>query len=346
MEIKICENRQEWKNFNKQLISAEFLQSWDWGEFQKSTGKEVLRLQIFEGGEVVEQMQGFVHNLGLGVKYLYLPRASLKSEVISHTRRESLFGDKFFKEQGFSFIRIEAKEELRLMTYDLYPRGIPLRGQLTKNRQPGTTLLLDLEKSEENLLKEMHAKTRYNIGLAEKRGLIIKPDKDTDVFWKLNEATTGRDKFKSHDKNYYAKMLENNFCHQLTVYYNYQAIASDLFIVYGDTCTYLHGTSANEYRNLMAPYLLQWEGIKLAKRLGCKFYDFWGIAPILREDAGKQVSCFNNFCWDINHLWTGVTRFKVGFGGTVREYPQAVDVVLNKWKYVVYKLARKLKGLN
>ncbi|MFH1946849.1 MAG: peptidoglycan bridge formation glycyltransferase FemA/FemB family protein [Candidatus Magasanikbacteria bacterium] len=326
MDIKICENKQDWENYTKTLEKAEFLQSWDWGEFQKNTGKEVLRLQIVENGAVSGQMQGFVHELGLGVKYLYAPRVH-SSQFMVHSVID------YLKKNKFAFIRIEGVDKFRTKNYEL---------RTVRNRQPVTTLLLDLTQSEEVLLQQMHSKTRYNIGLAEKKGVEVKSGKDIEAFWKLNEQTTGRDKFKSHDKNYYAKMLDNNFCHQLTAYHDYQPIASNLFIVYGDTCTYLHGASSNEYRNLMAPYLLQWEGIKMAKKLGCKYYDFWGIAPIVEEGKGEQVSCFNNFCWEVNHPWTGVTRFKVGFGGNVREYPQAVDVVLSRWKYVVYRLARRL----
>ncbi len=116
MDIKICENKQDWENHIKTLDKAEFLQSWDWGEFQKNTGKEVLRLQMVENGVVSGQIQGFVHELGMGMRYLYVPRMSLKSEVISHVHGASIFGDKFFKEQRFSFIRLESAEDLRLMT--------------------------------------------------------------------------------------------------------------------------------------------------------------------------------------------------------------------------------------
>jgi len=325
MEIKKCENRQDWEKYNKTLNKAEFLQSWDWGEFQVTTGKKVLRLQMVENGGVVGQVQGFVYVLPLGVRYLYVPRfqiSDFRFQIISD----------FLKKQKFSFCRIESSERLNLQStiYDL---------QSIKNRQPKTTLILDLEKSEEELMQEMHSKTRYNIRLAEKKGVEIKSGKDIEAFWKLNEETTGRDKFKSHDKEYYRKMLDNNFCHQLTAYHDYQPISSNLFIVSGDTCTYLHGTSSNEQRNLMAPYLLQWEGIKMAKKLDCKYYDFWGIAPVMKEGEGK-VTCFNNFCWQVDHAWTGITRFKTGFGGSTREYPQSVDIVLNEWKYGVYKLAR------
>jgi len=186
----------------------------------------------------------------------------------------------------------------------------------------------------------MHPKTRYNIHLATRKGVVVKEKKDIEIFWELNKKTTERDEFKSHDKKYYQKMLEQSFCHQLIAYHNDQPIASNILIVYNGTATYLHGASGNVSRNLMAPYLLQWEGIKLAKSLGCIKYDFWGISP--QAKTGEPSTCFHNFCWMLNHRWTGVTRFKAGFGGEYVEYPQAFEIPLNKFKFKLYCLAKKI----
>ncbi|MBI4992588.1 MAG: peptidoglycan bridge formation glycyltransferase FemA/FemB family protein [Candidatus Magasanikbacteria bacterium] len=337
MEIKICQNKQEWDNWASALRltpfaqgkQAEFLQSWDWGEFQKSVGNDALRLQIVDGGQVVWQGQGFTHRLGLGMKYLYAPRVSRKPSVVSH---------KFFhylKECNFAFVRVEPDEELGIMNYEL---------RTTKNRQPQNILVSNISKTEEELLAAMHEKTRYNIRLAEKKGVVIKSEKNVDVFWQLNLATTERDKFRSHPEEYYKKMLENDFCRQLTAYYPFgsaqgKPIAAILLAVFGDTVTYLHGVSGNEHRNLMSPYFLQWEGIKLGKKLGCQYYDFGGVAP----DAKLGVTtCFNDFCWLADHPWTGITRFKAGFGGERRDYPGAVDVVLSGWRYWIYKMVARL----
>jgi len=328
MELRICDNRAEWDNWFKKQGQSEFLQSWDWGEFQAFTGKPVIRLQAVEDGEVMWQGQGFEHRLGMGMKYLYAPKLQIqnfKFQIID-----------FLKKYRFIFFRIEPVNNLQLTTYNLQP---------TKNRQPQTTLILDLTQPEETLLANMHSKTRYNICLAERKGVVVREEKNIDVFWKLNEATIARDKFKSHPKEYYKKMLENNFCHQLTAYYPFgsaqgKPIAAILLTVFGDTITYLHGVSGNEQRNLMAPYFLQLEGIKLGKKLGCQYYDFGGIAPDAKIGA---TTCFNDFCWPANHPWTGITRFKAGFGGERRDYPMAMDVVLSEWRYEVYRIFKNIK---
>ena len=274
------------------------------------------------------QGQCLEHRLGLGVKYAYLPRVSDCGSVISDQLSV------FLKNNNFAFIRIESVEKWSLITG---------HRSLVKNRQPRATLILDLTQTEDALLQSMHSKTRYNISLAERKGVVAREKKNINVFWKLNEATIARDKFKSHNKNYYAKMLETEMCRQLTAYFNGQPIAAILLIIFGDACVYLHGASSNEERNLMAPYLLQWRGIQLAKQLGCKYYDFWGIAPASK--VGEPSTCFHNLCWEVGHRWTGVTRFKAGFGGKTREYPQAVDVVLNKSKYYVYLALRRVLGI-
>jgi len=311
MEIKICENKADWEKYQNEHNLQEFLQFWDWGEFQKNTGKNVYRWQIIENGEVVGQIQGFEHSLkGLG-KYLYVPRV-----------RSSEFGVRdllnYLKLFNYIFVRFEfVDNNVELGTKNL---------ELVKNRQPAQTLILDLKQAELEILGKMHAKTRYNLHLAEKHGVIVKQEKNAEIFWQLNLQTTGRDKFKSHGLEYYQKMLEMPNCYQLTAYFNDKPIASNILIVASKTIIYLHGASANEQRNLMAPYLLQWQGMKLGKSLGCENYDFWGVAP-----QGVE-----------NHPWKGVTRFKVGFSGEYKVYPKACDIILKPFFYKLYKFAKKL----
>lgn len=303
-----------------QPVLAEFLQSSEWSEFQASTGKKVVNFVIDN-----VPVQGFEHSLSFLGKYLYIPRFKT-----SDLRLKDII--EYVKKSDYIFLRMEPLEEFPISNFQF---------SVVKNRQPQTTLVLDVNKSEEELLSCMHTKTRYNIRLAEKKGITISQEKNIDNFWNLNLETKERDEFKSHEKKYYEKMLESNLSYQFTAFFEGKPIASNIILIYKNTGTYLHGASSNKYRDLMAPYLLQWEGIKLAKSQGCSYYDFWGVAPQLTEGRG-QATCFNNFCWEVNHKWTGVTRFKAGFGGQVKEYPGGCDIILKPFFYKLYKLIKKI----
>ena len=186
----------------------------------------------------------------------------------------------------------------------------------------------------------MHSKTRYNIKLSERKGVKIKQEKNIDIFWELNKETTNRDGFKSHDKKYYEKMLGSNIIHQFTAYMDDAPIASNICVGFRDTFTYLHGTSGNCHRSLMAPYLLQSKQIEYAKENNFTKYDFWGIAP---KNEGKLQTIFHDLSWDLDNKWTGITRFKAGFGGERKNYPNGLEIVLNPTKYKLYKLAKKIR---
>lgn len=331
MSIRFGYDKIEWNNWLRRFFHTEFIQSWEWGEFQQRVGRQVIRLQAVEGDEVVWQGHGFEHRLGLGLKYLYLPR--LRPEIINEVMN-------YCHDRDYSFIRIEPLAEPSAINYQPASR----RGRLSAipNIQPQHTLILDLSLSEDELLSAMHPKTRYNIHLAERKGVVIRKEKNSEIFIALNAETVKRDGFHSHPEAYYREMVKMPICRRLTAHYGSQAVASNIWIGFGDTFTYLHGASSSLNRNVMAPYFLQWEGIRLAKSLGYRYYDFWGIAPPAVESAGGQTTCLNGFTWETDHPWTGVTRFKVGFGGTLRSYPGAVDIVLKPVIYKMYKVGRRL----
>jgi len=159
-------------------------------------------------------------------------------------------------------------------------------------------------------------------------------EKDFKNFLYLSKKTAQRDGFRLHESVHYENIINSDLSFQLSVLINNQVIAANLFIGFGNTFTYLYGSSDYTKRDLMAPYLLQWEGIKLAKKLGYKYYDFFGITP-------KEKNCISNK----KHQYAGITRFKLGFGGKVKEDPGTFDVLLDKKKYFVYNLLRKVNRL-
>ncbi|MDP2934721.1 MAG: peptidoglycan bridge formation glycyltransferase FemA/FemB family protein, partial [bacterium] len=175
------------------------------------------------------------------------------------------------------------------------------------------------------LLEKMHPKTRYNIQLAQRKGVKFQASipriQNFKDFWRLMEETTKRDGFHSHPKEYYRKLLEIPGVELFVAEHDGKIIAANIVVFYDKQAIYLHGASNYEQRNLMAAPLLQWEQIKEAKKRGCVEYDFWGV------DEQK---------------WPGVTRFKKSFNGKEIEYPGAYDLIFQPMWYEVYKIARKI----
>lgn len=319
------EQKEDWNRFVIKQNGC-FLQSWERGEFQKFVGREVNFLKN-------ENLQALVvkHNLPFGKSYLYCPRGpvinlNLKSQNSKPQLKTQNFLDetkKISKESDAIFIRIEP-------TFDISEDDLKELGFIkTKNVQPSKTLVLDLSLSEEELLTQIHEKTRYNIGLAKRRGVIVRKtdynEKDFEIFWKLLNLTAKRQGIRIFPKEYYSKQLTINskqFYNLLFIAeYQDKPIAANLVNFFGQTATYLHGGWDKYHRSLMAPHLLQWEQIKEARNRGCELYDFWGI------DEQK---------------WPGVTRFKKGFGGKEVNYIGTWDLVLQPMWYKMYSLARKV----
>jgi len=195
--------------------------------------------------------------------------------------------------------------------------------------QPETTLVIDLTKSNEEILAQMKPKGRYNIKLAQKKEVQIREEPKADEFYELLQETTSRDKFHGHNKDFYQKMIDMVDDAKLYIAeYQGEPIAGLIATFYKDTATYYYGASSNKHRNVMAPYLLQWHAICEAKSKGCNYYDFLGIAP----EGAK------------NHPWQGVTAFKRKFGGEVVEYANYKERIYQPFWYWVMRIIKKLRG--
>jgi len=198
--------------------------------------------------------------------------------------------------------------------------------------QPTHTLLLDLNKSEEQILVEMHQKTRYNVRLSEKKDLEFSDNKiGFDAFWNLMQETARRDKIKLHSKKYYKLMLKISNCRLLVANYKNKMLAGGIFIGFGDTFTYVHGASAGERRDLMAPYFLHWRAIQFAKQNGYQYYDFGGI----NLDETKD--------FDFKASWAGITRFKRGFGGEIFSFAGTFEMPIQPKVYKLFQQIKKIR---
>ncbi|MFC1600395.1 lipid II:glycine glycyltransferase FemX [Patescibacteria group bacterium] len=277
-------------------------QTKNWAEFRKSAKSE----NFYEiDGIFVQKMP-----LPMGKCWLYVNRG----EILDLTD--------LAKRTGAVFARFEHPYQ----KHDFDKRLRPAHAHY----QPDTTLIIDLTKSEHEILAQMKQKGRYNIRLAEKKGVAISESSDASKFFKILKQTTERDKFSGHNKEFYQKMIEMVDGAKLYyAEYEGQIIAGVIATFYKDTAVYYYGASSNEHRNVMAPYLLQWHTIREAKSKGCKYYDFLGIAP-------EGVA---------NHPWKGVTAFKRKFGGEVYEYAEAKELVFKPFWYFVMRVVKWVRGL-
>ena len=323
-EVSISEKTQ-YDEFVAAQQSGSFLQSWQWGEWQKSLGREVKRYFI-AGNQPAGSIQLIKMPLPLGRHYWYAPYGPVM-ENSDDTIIGKLLKEKF---PEAVFIRVEPKNRIEAITLD---------AKKTSNIQPAKTLLIDLSKHEENLLLDMHTKTRYNIKVAQKHGVEIKDEFDITIGHGLfaKEAvgmiveTSRRQGFKGYGMDYYNKMIDtlavqNRGELKLHIYkaiYEKKLLASAIMLDFGKTRTFLFGGSSDENKNLMAPYLMHWQAMLDAKAAGLGTYDFWGIETSSGETPG-------------------FVRFKLGFGGSEREYAGAYDLVRNGAAYKAYSLLRKI----
>lgn len=187
--------------------------------------------------------------------------------------------------------------------------------------QPSQSRVLDISQAEDEILNQMHPKTRYNIRLAAKRGVVVEEAGEAGLadFWRLMKTTGQRDNFHLHDQRYYQAIVQSPVCHLLLAKYQGQVIAAGIFAYWSQTAVYLHGASDNQQRELMAPYLIQWQAIRSSRQKGCQRYDLFGISQ---------------------SKWPGVTRFKQGFGGFIVDYPGTFDWPVMPFSYKIYSRIR------
>lgn len=178
----------------------------------------------------------------------------------------------------------------------------------------------------------MHSKGRYNITLAKKHGIEVTEgtSKDIPAFYELLQSTGGRDGFKISQKSHYTRFLERlpqSFI--LMAIHAGKPISGLIGVQWHDTAFYYYGASSYEHRNLMAPYLLQWEAMQRSKTRGCARYDLLGISP---ENAPT------------NDPWQGISDFKRKFGGEVVTYPAEQMLILRPILRQALEMKRKVLG--
>jgi peptidoglycan pentaglycine glycine transferase (the first glycine) len=321
MKVIQITTKEQLDNFAAKQKHAQFLQSWEWGKFQKQVSGIIWRLGVEnDQGELLASAKVIKKQLPMGRSYFYCGRGPVFKGGVWEDEAGTLLFDEIKK--------IAEQEQIMFLRFDPTFPVIDFKYPIVKtiDVQPSKTAILDLDKTEDELMQAMHQKTRYNIRLAEKKEVkIVEAGAERfEDFWNLMCQTSDRDDFNLHGRSYYQEMfnLDNKFVKLFFAEYQGKPLVGNVLTFYGDTVAYIHGGSSSESRDVMAPYLLQWHSIKLAKQLGARYYDFTGV------DEEK---------------WPGVTRFKMGFGPREVNYPGSFDLVYDEGWYSVYKMVRKVR---
>lgn len=198
---------------------------------------------------------------------------------------------------------------------------------------PKYTFVLDLAKSEEQLLSAMHPKTRYNVRVAQKHGVVIAQNDNLESFLRLNSETLKRQRFYAHNDFYYQRMwqhLHPKIAKLFTARYQGTVLAAWIIFCWEDTIYYPYGASSRQHSEVMAPTLMLWEIARWAKKEGYKKFDLWGA-------LGPKP--------DPKDPWFGFHRFKSGFSPDLVEFVGSYDLILKPMLYRIYAIADTIRWM-
>lgn len=323
----------EWNQFLTKFPNTHLLQMGEWGELKKDFGWKPVRIVSGASG-----VQILFRKLPLGFTIGYIPKPVMSNELQSNKFWHEI--DVVCKKNKTIFLKVEPDtwdEDFQLVS-----RSLPLVTS-PHNIQPPRTIILGITKSEEEILAAMKQKTRYNIRLAEKKGVTVRAWDDVSTFHEMMTVTGGRDGFGVHSKKYYQRAYDlfhpKGTCELLLAEYEGKPLASLMVFANGKRAWYVYGASNNEERNRMPTYLLQWEAIRWAKARGCDEYDLWGVPDENEETLEAQFESRHEGLW-------GVYRFKRGFSGQLKRAAQALDRVYNPLLYTLYLMYLKIGSGN
>jgi lipid II:glycine glycyltransferase (peptidoglycan interpeptide bridge formation enzyme) len=313
----------DWNRFLSEHPNTHLLQTGEWGELKGGFGWKPVR--IIDGNCGVQIL---FRKLPLGFTIGYIPKSVISDQSSSEQFWKEI--DSVCRKHRAIFCKLEPDS----WSDSPLPAGEGLGVRVSPhNIQPPRTIIVNIKDSKEDILARMRQKTRYNIRLAEKKGVTVRAWDDIESFHKMMLLTGRRDGFGIHSLEYYKRAYDlfqpEGLCELLLAEYEGKPLAALFVARNGNRAYYLYGASTDEERNRMPTYLLQWEAMKWAKVRGCDEYDLWGVPD---EDETSLEASF-----ETRHdgLW-GVYRFKRGFGGDLKRAAQALDRVYNPLLYWAY----------
>ncbi len=330
------QDRERYTDFVKSSPKGHILQSWEWGELKAATGWVPLRVMVEDDdGTIKAAISVLRRPLPIpGRSIMYAPRGPVGD--LGDRRTLAVLLDLVHREgrrHGAVFLKIDPDIPETNETLDKTLRSLGFRRQGAslnfEGIQPRFVFRLPLTNSLDEIWNAMAPKTRYNIRLAERRGVEVTDGgkEDIPVFYRILEETARRDHFLIRSESYFHHMWdalgEHGYARLFLARYAGEVIAGTLALTFGDKTWYLYGASSNRHRNVMPNYALQWAMIKWAKENGCTLYDFRGVSGDLNPD---------------NPLY-GLYRFKKGFGGELVAFLGEYDQVYQPLWYWLWQNA-------
>lgn len=334
MSVRLLSSPHELARYDEWLAAhpqATLWQSLGWKRYQDALGRETRTYVAEDDAAIIGSALVVIDRTSFGLSTWDIPRGPLGRD----NRWQMVDGSderKILLEKIISDAQEDRCMSLYLSPLSPLPSNIQRLTSSPRHEQPEATRIIDLQLSDEELLKQMHPKGRYNIGVAEKHGVRVEQSDDAAAFHELLAETAARDDFRVGGRRQYEVFLrEVPHAFLLLAYEGTREapIAGLMGTVYGTTGIYYYGASDYAHRPLMAPYLLQWTAMQRCRAQGAAFYDLLGVAP---PDAGP------------GHPWHGISGFKAKFGGRVVLYPGEQQITLKPVTKALLRAKRKILG--
>jgi len=328
----------EIKKFLETNRKSHFLQSPEWAKVKKEWAHEEIIIKN-EEGKIVGYASILLRKMPKLKRYImYVPRGpvwDIENEEVFLKIIEEM--KKIAKKYKAFILRMDPdisneNEEFKNLAIKA---GFKIKKNIKDINQviqPKYVFRLDIaNKTEEELLKSFHEKTRYNIRLSTRKGVTVREGtkEDIDIFYNIMKITGTRDNFFIRPKEYFERIFTELGTEHVKLYiaeYEGKPISAVMPIKYGNKVWYLYGGSSNEHRNLMPNYLLQWEMIKWGVNSGCEIYDFRGVSGFK----------------DTNDPQYGIYKFKKGFNGDFVEFVNELYIEFNPFINRVFNIAEKI----
>lgn len=332
------QDRQRFNDFVARFETGDLLQSFEWGELKARTGWSPVRVLAEQHGRIVATASILKRPIPkIGRCIMYAPRGpvldtsdgSLVEQFCAHLRQVAIKHRAILLKIDPPVPIEDAASEANLRTAGFVCVNVGGFG----GTQPKCVMQLDLDKPPDELMASFKEKWRYNIRLAERKGVTVNLDcgrDDLPVFYALLKETAARDGFLVRGPKYFEDMWDilvpPGYMRLALAYYQERPIAGAIVYLFGNRAMYTYGASSNEHRNVMPNHLMQWRLIQWAQQCGCKWYDFRGVSPRRQPDSDDRLA--------------GLNRFKEGFSPRFVEYIGEYDMVLSPTWYWLWNAAR------